>query len=262
MSTFIPSPAAATGTDPPAPTLPPSTGYPVQLTAWRDEPLSRWLWLVKWFLLIPHCLVLLLLYVGYLAVTVVAFIAILVTGHYPRWAFGYTVGVLRWSWRVQYYGYGALATDRYPPFTLTDVPDYPARLDISYPEHPSRGKALVQWWLLPIPHFIVLAILLGAQASTSDGSWEQGSNVPGLIGLLTLVAGLALLFTATYPAGLWRLLVGLNRWVYRVVAYASLLTDRYPPFRMDQGGSEDAELDPHLSVGPDAGRRAADSREV
>ncbi len=264
MSTVIPSPtSASTGTDPPAvpasppqsATPPPSTAYPVRVTARPDEPLSRWLWLVKWVLLIPHCLVLLVLFAGYFAVTVVAFVAILVTGHYPRWAFGYTVGVLRWSWRVQYYGYGALGTDRYPPFTLADVPDYPARLDITYPEHPSRGKALVQWWLLPIPHFVILAILLGAQASTGDGSWEQGSNVPGLIGLLTFIAGLALLFTATYPAGLWRLLVGLNRWVYRVVAYASLLTDRYPPFRLDQGGEDGEQSAPW---GGDVNRQGAD----
>lgn len=243
MSTTLPSAVMeSTGTDPPAP---PSTAYPLQLDATLDEPLSRWLWLVKWLLLIPHYLVLVVLYAGYLVVTVIAFVSILVTGRYPRWAFDYTSGVLRWSWRVQYYGYTALATDRYPPFTLADVPDYPARLTIAYPEHPSRGKALVQWWLLPIPHFLVLAILIGSQSSTGDGGWEQGTSVPGLIGLLAFFAGIALLFTASYPRGLWRFVVGLNRWVFRVIAYASLLTDRYPPFRLDQGGRErDNDIEP------------------
>ena len=228
-----------TGADPPSP----ATAYPVQLHARLDEPLSRWLWLVKWALLIPHCLVLIALWVGYLIVTVIAFVAILVTGHYPRWAFDYTTGVLRWSWRVQYYGYSALATDRSPPFTLADVPDYPARVVIAYPEQSSRGKALVQWWLLPLPHFVILAIFLGAEASTSDGTWQQGSNLPGLVGWLTLIAAITLLFTATYPRSLWRFVVGLNRWVYRVIAYASLMTDQYPPFRLDQGDEEAPVID-------------------
>lgn len=232
-NTVIPSTgAAATGTDPPPP------AYPLRLDARLDWPLSRWLWLVKWVLLIPHCVALAVMAAGYLIVTVVAFVAILATGHYPRWAFGYTTGVLRWCWRVQYYGFSALGTDRYPPFTLADVPDYPARLTIAYPERPSRGSALVQWWLLPVPHFIILAILLGAESSQNEGLWKQGSSVPGLIGLLTLIVGFALLFTGVYPQGLWRLLVGLNRWVYRVVAYASLMTDQYPPFRLDQGGTD------------------------
>ncbi|MFE2263248.1 DUF4389 domain-containing protein [Streptomyces griseosporeus] len=204
--------------------------HPARLTAVLDAPLSRWLWLVKWLLALPHYVVLCFLWVGFLGTSVVAFFAVLFTGRYPRPLFDFNTGVLRWSWRVSYYTYGALGTDRYPPFTLADVPDYPTHWDLEYPEKLSRGLVLVKWWLLAIPHYLVLAFLLGGV----HAGWDAG----GLIGLLTLIAAVALGFTGRYPHGLFDLIVGLNRWVLRVAAYAALLTDVYPPFRLDQGGHE------------------------
>jgi hypothetical protein len=196
-----------------------------------EEGLSRWLWLVKWLLLIPHFFVLIFLWAAFVVVTVIAFFAILFTERYPRGLFDFNLGVLRWTWRVSWYGYSGLATDRYPPFTLADV-DYPARLHVPYPERLSRGLVLVKWWLLAIPHYLVVSFFVGPGWWWSD-QYAPDYYGPGLIGLLVLFAGVVLLFKNFYPRSLYTLVLGMDRWVIRVVAYAALMRDEYPPFRLD-----------------------------
>lgn len=221
----------------------PAGAYPLRVEAEIDTPLSPWLWLVKWFLAIPHLVVLVFLWVAFAVLTVVAGIAILFTGRYPRGIFDFNVGVMRWSWRVFYYAAsGGLGTDRYPPFTLEDRPDYPARLDVSYPPELSRGLVLVKWWLLAIPHYLVLGFMVGG--GWWWGDWWGNEALTwsgGLLGVLVLIAAVILLFTTRYPQPLFALIVGLNRWAFRVFAYSALMTDVYPPFRLDQGGAEPAE---------------------
>jgi hypothetical protein len=214
--------------------------YPLRLTGELDPGVSRGLWLVKWLLAIPHFIVLFFLWIAFFVTTVIAGFAILFTGRYPRGIFDFNVGVLRWSWRVGFYSYSALATDRYPPFSLADDPDYPARLEVDYPGELSRGLVLVKWWLLAIPHYIVVAIFTGGAWATWSGNGEPygWATAGGLIGLLAVFAGVAMLFTGRYPKSLYDFVLGMNRWVFRVAAYTGLMTDKYPPFRLDVGGQE------------------------
>jgi hypothetical protein len=188
--------------------------YPVTLTGDLSNPPSRWLWLFKWLLVIPHFIVLYFVSIAALVVTVIAFFAILFTGKYPRSLFDFVEGYLRWNWRVNFYSYNALGTDAYPPFTL-DKAAYPADFEAVYPEKLSRGLVLVKWWLLAIPHYIILYVL-----ST-------------VLEILVLICGVILLFTGKYPEDLFKFVVGINRWYYRVTAYAMLMTDEYPPFRFE-----------------------------
>jgi len=203
------------------PTMP--RGYPVTVTGTKTEPLSPALWLVKWLLIIPHLIVLPFLWVGFAVSWLLALFAILFTGRYPRGLFDYNVGVLRWTWRVAFYSYDALGTDQYPPFTL-QAGGYPADFEVQYPERLSPGLVLVKWWLLAIPHYILVGIFQGGA-----GFYECG-----LIVILTIFAGISLLFTGKYPDELFRLILGLNRWTLRVAAYAALMTDEYPPFRLEE----------------------------
>jgi hypothetical protein len=217
-----------------------SPSYPVRLRGELDPELNRWLWLVKWFLALPHILVLVLLWPAAGLLTVVAGFAILFTGRYPRSIFDFNVGVMRWSWRVTFYAF-TFGTDRYPPFTLSDDPSYPAGLEIDPPGALSRGLVLVKWWLLALPHYLIVGVFGSgftwwAWDVGRDGGWRAGGV--GLVGLLVLIAGVALLFTRRYPQTIFDLVLGMQRWSYRVLAYAALMRDEYPPFRLDMGGTD------------------------
>ena len=153
-----------------------ASAYPFRVDAVLDRHLSRWLWLVKWVLAIPHYVVLAFLWLAFAMLSIAAFFAILFTG-------------------------------RYPPCSLRDDPGYPARLQIEYPQRLSRGLVLVKWWLLAIPQYLIIGLFLGGG---SIAAWHIGG---GLIGILVLIAAV-------------------------ILAYAALMTDQYPPFRLDLGGTD------------------------
>lgn len=185
-----------------------------------DAP-SRWLWLFKWCVLaVPHYPFLILLYLAYPLATVVAGVAILCTGRYPRPIFEFNVGALRWSWRVMNYRFPMNSTDKYPPFTLASRPDYPGDLEVDYPERLTKWAVLVKW-LLAIPHILLC--------------W----SMEPLLQVLCVINAVTLLCTGTSPPGMFDLLMGIVRWRYRVAAYVSLMSREYPPFRMDLGNTGD-----------------------
>jgi len=239
---------SAAATSPTPNPRPDDVAYPVTATANLSAPPGRWLWTVKWILLVPHILILTVLWAAFVLTSVAAGVVILFTRRYPRPLFDFNVGVLRWTWRVGHYSYLSLSTDRYPSFTLQPAP-YPATLDVAYPAQLSRWLVLVKW-LLAVPHLLVVGILLGTTfgaANNPSVPWATG----GLIGLLVLIAALHLALLRRYPKGLFDLLIGLNRWLVRVVSYVALMTDVYPPFRLDLGGDEPASA-PVAAVEPDA----------
>jgi hypothetical protein len=88
-------------------------------------------------------------------------------------------------------------------------------------------------------------VWLGTGGGDTDTSWDNGGSAGvSLVGLLVLIAAIVLLFTGRYPKPLYDFVMGMDRWTLRVGAYAALMTDRYPPFRLDMGGTDPARVPP------------------
>ncbi len=227
------------------------SAYPLRLDGHLDPTTSRWLWLVKWLLVIPHVIILVFLWIATGLLTIVAGFSILFTGRYPQAIFDFNVGVMRWTWRVAFYAVGAFGTDRYPPFSLDPDARFPADLTIEYPGRLSRGLVLVKWWLLALPQYLVVGVFAGGWGANSNGLWRWVGG-GGLIFLLVLFAAVVLGVRGRYPESIFDFVMGMNRWCFRVLAYAALMSDEYPPFRLDSGGVDPGSL-PVVPTAPVSG---------
>lgn len=188
------------------------SSYPVVYSVDMPTTLSRWLWLFKWLLAIPHMIVLMVLgFVSWFAL-LGSWFAILITGKRPKGLWDFELGVLRWSARVN--AYTSHLTDSYPSFSMDDQPNYPVRIEAHYVEKANRLTTFFRY-LLSLPHFIVLWFV---------------SVVSFFVWWIFIIM---VVVTGKPHEGTFNFLVGVGRWQTRVNCYYSLITDEYPPFSMD-----------------------------
>jgi hypothetical protein len=193
-------------------------GYPATFEVDRAERIANWRPLVQWLLAIPHFAILYGLQLVARAVAIISWFAILFTGKLPEGLANMIGLYIRYNNRAS--AYAGFLREEYPPFVFDPVaPDpgmYPPVRTGFAPELENRNRVTVGFRLiLAIPQLIVVAIL-------------------GIAALLVwLIAFFAVLFTGRWPEGLRTFVVGYMRWVTRVEAYIGLLTDAYPPFRLD-----------------------------
>lgn len=192
--------------------------YPANLTFQHQEKSSR-LWAlltilgIKCIVLIPHMIVLFLIQFALAFVSLIGIFAVLFTGKYPQSFENFVVGATRWQYRIN--AYFLCLTDKYPPFALKSIGDYPADLTFAHQEKSSRLWALLTILgikgIILIPHMIVLMVMT-------------------IIAMFVMLIGLfAVLFTGRYPQSLENYMVTLYRYVWRFQSYYLCLTDKYPP---------------------------------
>ena len=238
--------------------------YPIDVRADYPERSSR-LWAVltifwiKFFALIPHGIILIFLGIAQWVVAFVAQFAVAIKGEYPAGMHEFVTGVLRWQTRVA--AFFLSVDDRYPPFSLQRIDDYPVDVVAERPTEPSRTYAIftIIVQVLAIAGGIWLAVWLIGHADTftsnsqnSNYGFLQGFGGSGLalrqlaaiphyivlafVGIaafvLWVIVQWVILFVASFPRGMWDFEAGYVRWYARVSAYALGLVDRYPPFSM------------------------------
>jgi hypothetical protein len=173
---------------------------------------------IREILLIPHLIILYFLQIVANIVYFIACFAILFTGRYPQGLLNFYVGYMRWNANMT--GYLVSAYDKYPPFSMEQQADFPVTLRVEPPGNLNRILNfpifigfLIKAILL-IPHLVVLVFLI-------------------IVAMVVLfIAQFAILFTGSFPEGMYKFMIGVGRWSTRVNAYLVALTDKYPPFSL------------------------------
>jgi hypothetical protein len=193
-----------------------STPYPAQLEFDADLHVTRWRPLVQWVLAIPHLMIARVLNSLRSILTLISVFTVVFTERIPRTLFDMIAMTYRYEWRAM--SYALFLHEDYPPFDFEptaadDGIEAHTTLNLSYPEHLDRWKPLYKWFLA-IPHYLVLAVLaIGAVFAV----------IGGVLGVL---------LNGEYPKGARDFIVDVYRYGLRVQAYAGLLTDQFPPFRL------------------------------
>lgn len=191
--------------------------YPVTYEVEYQPRLSRWKTLLRLPLLIPAAIFLYAIqYLLFYALVPIGWTTVFWRKKYPRWLFAATTGSLAYTARFQ--AYALLQTDKYPSF---DVDSSPVTLTFTEPPQGQLSRWRVLFWkvILLVPHFCILGILQMA------------------LSVVTVIAWLGILFTGSYPRGLFGFATGVMRWHYRVVAYLASLNDRYPPYALSENAA-------------------------
>jgi hypothetical protein len=186
-------------------------GYPARFSVEYPERLSRLLIFIKLIIALPQLILVYFLTTLAGVITFLCWFSILFTRRYPRGLFDLVVSFNRWVANV--FAYVALLRDEYPPFS-GEPGKYPLTYEVDHPRRLSRWLIFVRWFLV-FPHQIALYFLA----------------VVAIVLILPL-AWLAILVTGRYPRPLFRFMVGVMRWYWRVNAYSSLLRDEFPPYSM------------------------------
>jgi hypothetical protein len=198
-----------------------NSDYPANVSLDRSPTNSRLfalLYLVglKHLLGFPHGVILVVYGLAALILGWIAQWIVLFTGSYPRGFIEFMRGYFQWSFRLNTWIYGL--TDRYPPFTHEDAAVFAAQAEASVAASSSRLLAVARilgiQFLLLIPHLVALVVLAMLQ------------------GLMVFISAIAIIFTGRYPEAFFDIVLGVERWIFRVNVYALGLVDRYPPFRM------------------------------
>ena len=208
-----PPPAAPppAGTRPPAAPAAPAGAFPMRLEFEYPTQPNK-LTFVKWILAIPQFIVLGMVGIVAYLMLIYAWFSVLITERYPRNAYDFLVGFARWATRVNAYIF--FIAEEYPPFSMDEIPTYPARFEPPpFPgERMPRAAALQP--ILAIPAWIFATIVLY------------------IAELLALVAGFAIIFTGEYPRGMYDFVVSALRTQARTLVYGSMMTGQYPPFEL------------------------------